>query len=102
MHHLHHKNQPHTSQTSAGGTRPGTAQDLVMSTDTGLPTAAAEARPVVLLRSRSGATGQTVHLVPVPVGLVVGQAGAAEIALCGALLCPDQTGTVRKFRLRLW
>lgn len=65
-----------------------------MSNGTGVPTAAAGARPVVLLRSRSGATGQTarpVHLVPLPVG---GLAGAAGIALCGALLCPDHTEMV--------
>ncbi len=61
---------------------------------TGVPTVAAEAWPVVLLRYRSGPTGQTartVHLVPLPAG---GLAGAATVALCGALLCPDQIETV--------
>lgn len=61
---------------------------------TGVPTAAARARPVVLLRYRSGVAGQTahtVHLVPLPVG---GPAGAAGVALCGVLLCPNQAETV--------
>lgn len=58
------------------------------------PAAVAGARPLMLLRYRSGITGQagrTVHLVPLPPG---GQAGAAGVALCGALLCPDQVETV--------
>lgn len=61
---------------------------------TGVPTAAARARPVVLLRYRPGLTGQstrTVHLVPLP---LAGLAGSAGVALCGALLCPDQAETI--------
>ncbi len=45
------------------------------------------ARPVVLLRYRGGVvrqTARTVHLVPLPLGNETG------VALCGALLCPDQ------------
>ena len=52
------------------------------------------ARPVMLLRYRPGVTGETartVHLVPLRSD---GQAGTAAIALCGALLRPDQVETV--------
>lgn len=58
------------------------------------PAAVAEARPVVLMRYRPGAVGQTartVHMVPLP---LVSKVGAAGVALCGALLCLDQVETV--------
>ncbi|MGH3934295.1 MAG: hypothetical protein ACRDS1_04850 [Pseudonocardiaceae bacterium] len=61
---------------------------------TEFPAAAAGARPVVLLRYRPGVTGQTartVHLMPLPEG---GQTGAAGVALCGVMLCPDQVEMV--------
>ncbi|MGH3754276.1 MAG: hypothetical protein ACRDRP_16585 [Pseudonocardiaceae bacterium] len=51
-------------------------------------------QPVMLLRYRPGVAGQTartVHLVPLP---PTGQAGAVGVALCGAVLCPDQVETV--------
>jgi hypothetical protein len=55
----------------------------------------ARAQPVVLLRHRPGVVGETsrmVHVVPLP---LVGEAGVAGVALCGALLCPDEVETVR-------
>jgi hypothetical protein len=58
------------------------------------PDVVARARPVVLLRHRPGVVGETsrmVHVVPLP---LVGEAGVAGIALCGALLCPDEVETV--------
>lgn len=59
------------------------------------PAVVAMARPVVLLRHRLGVVGDTlrmVHVVPLP---LVGEAGVAGVALCGALLCPDEVETVR-------
>lgn len=59
---------------------------------TGGPAVVARARPVVLLRHRLGVVGETsrmVHVVPLA---LVGEAG---VALCGALLCPDEVETVR-------
>ncbi|MGH3882699.1 MAG: hypothetical protein ACRDRY_11565 [Pseudonocardiaceae bacterium] len=56
--------------------------------------AVTSAQPVVLLRYRPGVAGEAarvVHLVPLRPG---GQAGAAGVALCGAVLCPDQVKTV--------
>src|SRR5437763_8173028 len=58
------------------------------------PAVVAMARPVVLLRHRPGVVGETsrmVHMVPLP---VVAEAGVAGVALCGALLCPDEVETV--------
>lgn len=58
------------------------------------PAVVAMARPVVLLRHRLGVVGDTsrmVHVVPLP---LVGEAGVAGVALCGALLCPDEVETV--------
>lgn len=57
------------------------------------PATLAESRPVVLLRYRPGAAGQaarTVHVVPLPLN---NENGTAGVALCGALLCPDQMET---------
>jgi hypothetical protein len=54
----------------------------------------ARARPVVLLRHRPGVVRETsrmVHVVPLP---LAGEAGVAGVALCGALLCPDEVETV--------
>lgn len=61
---------------------------------TGGSAAMAGARPVVLLRYRPGVAGETartVHLVPLP---CEGQTSTAGVALCGALLRPDQVETV--------
>lgn len=58
------------------------------------PAVMTSAPPVALLRYRAGVAGETariVHLVPLPPG---GQMGAAGVALCGALLCPDEVETV--------
>ncbi len=60
----------------------------------GGPAAVARARTVVLLRYRPGVAGETeriVHVMPLP---LKGEAGAAGVALCGALLHPDQVETV--------
>ena len=54
-----------------------------------------QARPVAMLRYRPGVAGETsriVHLVPLPPG--PGEMGAAEVALCGALLCLGQVEAV--------
>lgn len=62
---------------------------------TGGPAVVARARPVALLRYRPGVVGESsrmVHVVPLP---LVGEAGVAGVALCGALLCPDEVETVR-------
>ncbi|MGH3811059.1 MAG: hypothetical protein ACRDUV_01200 [Pseudonocardiaceae bacterium] len=56
--------------------------------------AVTSAQPVMLLRYQPGVareTARTVHLVPLP---PPGQPGAAGVALCGAVLCPDQVETV--------
>lgn len=61
---------------------------------TGGPAAVGRARPVVLLRYRPGVareTARVVHVMPLP---LKGEAGAAGVALCGALLHPDQVETV--------
>ncbi|MGQ0719381.1 MAG: hypothetical protein ACT4NP_19125 [Pseudonocardiales bacterium] len=61
---------------------------------TGGSAAMAGARPMVLLRYRPGVAGETartVHLVPLP---CEGQTSTAGVALCGALLRPDQVETV--------
>ncbi|MGA9311247.1 MAG: hypothetical protein WBV74_12860 [Pseudonocardiaceae bacterium] len=58
---------------------------------TASPAVVAGVRPVVLVRQWPGVGGETsrmVHVVPLP---LVGEAG---VALCGALLCPDEVETV--------
>lgn len=51
-------------------------------------------RPVVLVRYRPGSAGdisRIVHVVPLP---LAGEVGATGVALCGALLRPDEVETV--------
>jgi hypothetical protein len=75
----------------------GAEREAMMSVAHGHRTAghaAAEARPVVLLRYRpglTGETGRTVHLVPLP---PAGQDGVAGVALCGVSLRPEQVEMV--------
>jgi hypothetical protein len=58
------------------------------------PAVVAGARPVVLVRYRSGVAGETSRLVHVVPLSLAGQTSAAGLALCGALLCPDEVETV--------
>lgn len=76
----------------AAGPDPTAAQDSMIRTGTGVPTAV-RPRPVVLVRYRPGVaseTARTVHVVPLPTDSQAGLVGA----LCGAALMLADIETV--------